>query len=184
MADQSVEGMPQRRRKEPAWHRRERAKRSQARMQVRLAESVLALSQHHGSKLPKLVAAALRPARRTALQEALLKWGLPEVVEDAVMQDAEQAGAFVAACDVTEETLQAAVPPQEGSREAAPSAIAQAEVRESASTCAGDGEAAAEAARRQRLTTMETEAAELAAGASEEEAFAWIGSRCPVRQRA
>ena len=41
------------------WHRRLRAKRSRARNSARLCEDILLLSQHHGSKVPKLVAAAL-----------------------------------------------------------------------------------------------------------------------------
>ena len=50
------------REKEPAWHRRMRAKRSQARHTARLTDHILALSDHHGSKPPGFVAAAIERA--------------------------------------------------------------------------------------------------------------------------
>ena len=83
-ADQPVARM-----KEPAWHRRLRAKRSQARLQARLADQILALASHHGSAVPALVAGACRKAaeasspQTSAIRRAILQFGLPG---DAVME--------------------------------------------------------------------------------------------------
>ena len=38
---------------EPAWHRRQRAKRAQARILVKLGEACRFLSEHHGSAVPR-----------------------------------------------------------------------------------------------------------------------------------
>ena len=45
-------GLPSKRAHEPSWHRRMRAKRSQARILVKLGEACAALARHHGSSVP------------------------------------------------------------------------------------------------------------------------------------
>ena len=45
-------GLPSKRAHKPSWHRRMRAKRSQARILVKLGEACAALAQHHGSSVP------------------------------------------------------------------------------------------------------------------------------------
>ena len=80
--------------KEPAWHRRARKRRSDARLATRLANHCLELAGHHGSRPPKLVEQAVANARqgsvvfrggpgiaRGSLRSALLRWGLPRARE-------------------------------------------------------------------------------------------------------
>ena len=86
---------------------------------------------------------------------------VPKVKQQASVQH-QLAGKVDGVPDDEEETLQAADPPQESSLAAAHGASSQAEFRESASTCAGDGDMAAEAARNQRLAVEAEEPAKKA----------------------
>lgn len=78
-----------RRWKEPAWHRRARAKRAEARLAAHLAAHCMSLATHHGSALPGLLQRAfVLPDRADAvpscsLQQALRRWGSPEVDDEA-----------------------------------------------------------------------------------------------------
>ena len=61
--------------KEPAWHRRERQRRSDARVVVRLAAACIRLVRHHGSSVPKVLRAftdRAQPCGATAVISATL----------------------------------------------------------------------------------------------------------------
>ena len=61
------------RRWEPAWHRSDRKKRSQARPVAGLTAAFMRIQQHHGSQLPKLVSAALDGCRATASSSSSMR---------------------------------------------------------------------------------------------------------------
>ena len=127
-----------RRRKEPAWHRRERARRSVARMQAKLAAGYIALQEHHASQLPRLLEHAIQEAalgsrpevpqascsRPGTLRMVLQRWGLPAVwVPEEVQEGVAPSGR----------------PSPRGQSSVALGAVALAEVRESALCTAGEG---------------------------------------------
>jgi hypothetical protein len=63
MAD-ATHGLPPRlRRVEPAWHRRERQRRSHARLSCRLAADCLRLAHHHGSALPRMLVEMMKASQ-------------------------------------------------------------------------------------------------------------------------
>ena len=85
------------REKEPAWHRRARAKRAEARLAARLAAHCMSLAAHHGSALPGLLQRTfVTPASADvvpgcSLRQALRRWGSPEVDDEAAEAAAKAA---------------------------------------------------------------------------------------------
>ena len=149
-----------RRRKEPAWHRRERARRSVARMQAKLAAGYIALQEHHASQLPRLLEHAIQEAalgsrpevpqascsRPGTLRMVLQRWGLPAVwVPEEVQEGVAPSGR-----------------PSPRGQSCVASAVAQAEACESATPAAGDG--AEPIAEVSAITEWQSEAAETSQG--------------------
>ena len=117
-------GWRQSRRWEPAWHRRCRAKRSEARLATRLAAHCVRLCEHHGSQLPKELRAwkqQTEPSKTrasTAVSEVLHLFGLSGTDGEAEIG----MGASERACPGVEEATPTAATADHQSAAAGPAA--------------------------------------------------------------